>query len=65
MDKKYVGHSLKEKPSQQNPAQISYAAEPPSPWWPGVFLTSAHINKLMIITKEKKSHQTNMQQIEG
>jgi len=52
----------KDKPNKRNPAQAGYAAESPFPCWSRGVLTSAHINKLMIIAKRENhttKHTTN------
>jgi len=51
-----MGHSPKKKPTKQKPAQAGYIAESSFPCWPRVPLASAHINKLMIITKGEEPH---------
>jgi len=56
-----MGHN----PKRIDPVQADYVAEPPSPWWLQEALTSAHINKLMIIAKEKTIPQNIQQQIVG
>ena len=48
-----MGHGPKRKTTKRDPAQAGYVAESPFPCWPRGFLASAHINKLMIIAKEK------------
>jgi len=47
-----MGHSLDKSPTRKSsPAQVDYAAESSLPCWPREPLTSAPINKLMIIAK--------------
>jgi len=45
-----------------DPVQADYAMEPPSPWWLRGVLTSAPINKLMIIAKWKATAHNIQQQ---
>jgi len=51
-----MGHSPITKPNTVESSQVGYAAKPSPPCWSRVFLASAHINKLMIIVKEKTTH---------
>jgi len=61
-----MDHSPIRKLKTVNPTQVGYAAKPPSPWWPRVFLTSSHINKLMIIAKrENHTYRTYNKQTKG
>jgi len=49
-----MGHSPKRKAQAKGiQPKVGYAAESPFPCWPRGFLTSAHINKLMIIAKRE------------
>jgi len=54
-----MGRGPKRKIINHDPAQAGYAAESPFPCWPRELLTPAHINKLMIIAKEKYHTQDN------
>jgi len=57
-----MGRGPKKSPTKNKtsaPAQMDYAAESPSPCWPREPLVYAHINKLMIIAKEKYHTQDN------
>jgi len=54
-----MGCDPKRKIINQDPAQAGYAAESPFPCWPREPLASTHINKLMIIAKEKYHTQDN------
>jgi len=59
--KDYRGDSAsREYLKEVDPTQVGYTAEFPSPWWPLGVLTSAHINKLMIIAKGE-NHTQNTQ----
>jgi len=54
----------KRKIMNQDSAQAGYAAESPFPCRPREPLASAHINKLMIIAKEK-NHTQDIQTCKG
>jgi len=54
-----MGRGPKRKSTKQDPAQAGYVMESPFLCWPREPLVSAHINKLMIIAKEKNHIQDN------
>jgi len=59
-----MGCGPKRKIANQDPAQAGYAAESPFSCWPRKPLSYAHINKLMIIAKEK-NHTQDIQTSKG
>jgi len=48
-----MGHSPSKRHKKNSPSPVDYATEPSPPCWPRLFLAYAHINKLIIIAKER------------